>query len=85
MTTLEALMRREANPPLKSPLPQHTEAAKPKSTVAMMPVMGFRWSVQSRRFGSGLKILRTATAAVACRSGENVTAEQARREKSMDG
>jgi hypothetical protein len=41
MTTLEALIRREASPPLKSPLPQHREAAKPKSTVAMMPVIGF--------------------------------------------
>ena len=28
MTTLAALARREANPPLKSPLPQKREAAK---------------------------------------------------------
>jgi len=32
--TMEALARREASPPLKSPLPQHREALRPKTTVA---------------------------------------------------
>jgi hypothetical protein len=37
MTTLVGLARREASPPLKSPLPQQREAASPKITVAKTP------------------------------------------------
>jgi hypothetical protein len=39
MTTLVALARREASPPLKSPLPQQREAARPKTTVAKARLM----------------------------------------------
>ena len=34
--TLEALLRREASPPLKSPLPQQREAASPKTMVSRL-------------------------------------------------
>src|SRR6266851_9922378 len=70
VTTLEALARREARPPLKSPLPQHKEAARPKITVAKARLISYApersWYLSLKNLPSRKKAERPIFSETAC-------------------